>query len=260
MFFSSLFLVLFSWSSLAHTGESTDLTNSSVYAILATSVFVVAIIITCFFCSPTNERVKKFLFLLIIIPIIVTTIFIVSATMYHNSSSYTKGPVHWHADFEVWKCGQKVDLRDPSGVSNRIGTPLLHEHNDNRIHVEGTVSHVSDISLQNLFEVVGGNILSDSIVVQTNDGIVSATNGEFCGKEKGILQVFVEKIQNPTVNGQFISIQEKVNDFPSYILSPFSSVPPGDCIIIDFDQAKDHTDHLCESYKIAKEEGVIHGG
>ena len=55
-------------------------------------------------------------------------------------------------------------------------------------------------------------------------------------------------------------VQEKLTDYEDYILAPQSLVPPGDCIIIEFDKYKESTDNLCESYRIALERGDLYRG
>ena len=201
------------------------------------------------------KKFKKYLFFCIVLVAIVTTILIVFSTLYTNFISETKGPVHWHADFEIWKCGKKLDLIDPKGLTNRIGTPVLHEHGDNRIHVEGVVVDFSDVDLHNFFDVVGGSLDKDNFIALTNNGIVEAKNGDLCNGEEGKLQVFVYEVLNPYRSQTFE--QRKVEDFENFILSPYASVPPGSCIIIEFDKEKERTDKICETYKIAIESGNI---
>lgn len=182
------------------------------------------------------EFVKIFLFGLIVIVVLSVTTYLVWSTINTNIKSQTGGPVHWHADFEIYSCGQKVDLIDPTGWDNKVGTSLLHEHNDGRIHVEGPVMDLQDISLGKFFEVVGGLPLESEMV---------------CNGEVAKPQVFVYKVEGDTF------YQEKIADYANYVLSPYSNVPPGDCIIIELDRKKDKTDKLCNFYKIAKEKGEL---
>src|SRR3989338_7665363 len=156
MFFSFL-LVLFTsvvFSVFAHE-ENDDavqlfhsLQDRSVSLIVLVSIsssFLV--IIALLYGSSLTEPLKWFLFLGISIPVVFVTFYAAGATVYQNHISETKGPVHWHADFEIWNCGEQVNLLDPTGLTNRIGTPLFHEHNDARIHVEGTLRAKEDVSL-----------------------------------------------------------------------------------------------------------------
>ena len=166
--------------------------------------------------------------------------------------SVTDGPVHFHADFQIWNCGKEVDLINPTGWDNKVGTPLLHEHNDNRIHVEGPVLDYKDISLGNFFKVVGGFLTDTVLNVPTNSGVVTMQSGNMCDGEVGFLQVFVYRTTDKTFS------QEKITDGANYVLSSHSSIPPGDCIIIEFDKEKVQTDRICTFYQIAKEKGEIH--
>lgn len=195
-------------------------------------------------------RSKLCLFLAIIIPIIFASLFLIGSTVYTNMLSHTKGPVHWHADIEIWACGEQLDIIDPVGLSNRVGTSTFHEHNDNRIHVEGVVEDISDASLHRFFEFIGGEINSSGLTLLANDGSVQYNNGEQCN---GTLQVFVYKTEGETVS------QKKIENFEEYILSPYSQVPPGDCIIIEFSEEKNTTERICETYRIALEKGDVHG-
>ena len=86
------------------------------------------------------KRQKAILFILIIIATLTVTSYLIYTTLYLNFTSATKGPVHWHADYEIWNCNEKLELMNPEGFSNKIGSNVFHEHNDNRIHVEGVVT------------------------------------------------------------------------------------------------------------------------
>lgn len=165
------------------------------------------------------------------------TAYLIWSTISINLASVTKGPVHWHGDFEIYNCGRKVDLVDPKGLDNKVGTALLHEHNDNRIHVEGPVIDYKDISLGQFFEVVGGLPLESQIE---------------CNGYPGVVQVFVYKTEENTF------YQEKIVNFANYVLSPHSSIPPGDCIIIELDREKDKTEKLCTFYQVAIQKGELH--
>ena len=173
-------------------------------------------------------------------------------TVYLNIISENGGPVHWHADYEVWVCGQELDLIDPSGFSNKVGTSILHEHNDKRIHVEGVIIKKIEASLGYYFNVIGGKLTTEELIYPTNEGIVKKRNGEFCNEKPAKLQVFLYK----TFDKKFT--QTKLDDdFPNYIMSAEALVPDGDCIIIEFDEEKNQTDKLCLSYKVKLENGEL---
>lgn len=195
-----------------------------------------------------SEFLKWILFSSITLTVIFNSSYLVWSTLLINQESKTKGPVHWHGDFEIWNCGQKVDIIDPKGLENKVGTPIFHEHGDNRIHVEGPVLDYQEISLRQFFKVVGGSMSNQILVVPTNNGQVAMEKGLGCNGE---LQVFVFKTEGNTFH------QQKLDDSTSYVLSPYSKVPPGDCIIIEFDKVKKKTDKLCNLYQIAKDKGEI---
>lgn len=179
---------------------------------------------------------KVFSFSLIVIVVLAVTGYLVWSTISLNIKSVTKGPVHYHADFQIWNCGEQIDLVDPKGFDNKVGIPLFHEHNDNRIHVEGPILDYKDITLGKFFEVVGGLPLESAVE---------------CNGYPGVVQVFVYKTKGDTF------YQEKIADYANYVLSPYSSVPPGDCIIIEFEREKEKTNKLCSQYQVKMEKGEI---
>lgn len=187
-----------------------------------------------------KENHKTLLFYLFVIPVMASTLYLGAHTVYENIQSETGGPIHWHADYQVWACGERLDLIDPTGLKNKIGSPLFHEHNDDRIHVEGTVMHLEDIDLGSYFEVIGGELNEQVLVYPTEGkGIVEYSSGETCPNgEVGEVQVFV--------NGK------KQQDFANYLMYPHALVPPGDCIIVEFGPGKETTDKICESWDTKK--------
>src|SRR3989344_9275122 len=102
------------------------------------------IITALVFMGRMSEAQKWFVFLAIALPVILSTSYLVFKTVSENVASVAGGPVHWHADYEVWACGEKIDIMDPEGFSNRIGSPVIHDHGDNRIHIEGVVQFIED--------------------------------------------------------------------------------------------------------------------
>lgn len=180
---------------------------------------------------------KYFLFGVIVIVVLGITAYLIWSTINTNIKSQTGGPVHWHADFQIWNCGKQVDLVDPKGWDNKVGTVLFHEHNDGRIHVEGPVMDLQDITLGKFFEVVGGPSLESGMVC----------NGELVEP-----QVFVYK-----TDGNSFFQQKLVSNPEGYVISSYGQVPPGDCIIIEFGPRREKTDKLCQFYKVAKEKGEL---
>lgn len=199
-----------------------------------------------------SQAFKVVMFFLMIGLITLNTIYLAAATIYKNHRSITGGPVHWHADFEVWNCGHEVDLIDPSGWSNRIGTPVFHEHNDKRAHVEGVVLREGEVSLGEFFKVIGGNLDMQNLRMPLNDGTtLDVSNGQDCNGQPGMVQVFAYHSEGE------IFKQERLLYPEDYIMRAESGVPPGDCIIVEFDQPKDRTDKLCQSYQVQVQLGKL---
>jgi hypothetical protein len=256
------------------------------------TVFIAAlIIITATIAALINKNkitwLKLPLFIAIAGSMAGATIILLASTVYLNVKSESGGPVHWHADIEFWVCGTELELRDPIGfLSNKIGTTTYHEHNDKRIHLEGVVVRKNwDASLGKFMAVVGGNIQSDGFALPINedettwfvqgddmdgdrqgsmtadelrpfvkkgtDGLPVAefTNGQTCNNNNAEVQVFVYT-WNKDDNTYFQRKIEKPEDF---VIRDESMVPPGDCIIVEFDVPKFRTDKLCEQYGLRDE-------
>jgi hypothetical protein len=233
--------------SLAHQLESASLT----VLLIGAGLLLLFIIIALRLKKP-SEHIKRLLFTGIVASTVLPTIFLIFSTVYINMVSASKGPVHWHADFEIYVCGKRVELKDPQGFSNKIGTATLHEHNDNRIHLEGVALKMSDASLGRFFSVIGGYLTENALSVPVNGGVLSVASGDRCpGQEEGVLQVFVYKTDGDTYK------QQELTNPASYIISPFSAVPPGDCVIIEFGERKARTDRICRSFQVAEQLGKI---
>lgn len=205
----------------------------------------------------TVDRIKKIIFIGIVLVTAVVCLTIFYTSIQSNIEAWSKGPVHWHADFEIWNCNEKLDMIDPKGWSNKIGTPVFHEHNDDRIHVEGDVMHPEDISLPIFFKVIGGELTPTSLTYPTIYGLVAMKEGTQCNSKPAKLQIFVYKITNPHNTKKWTMTQEKILEPSEYLLSPYSQVPPGDCIIIELAEEKATTERLCESYRIAMNKGEV---
>ena len=230
---------------LAHGGEQVieKLTPAADQIIRSSSIkftisaLILLGILTFLSILNKNEKIKYLLFGLLVVIILANTIYLSGSTIYLNQISLTKGPVHYHADFEIWNCGKKVDIADPKGLSNKVGTEVVHEHNDDRIHIEGVILDKHQASLGHFFDVVGGPSLESEM----------RCLGEFVKP-----QVFVYK-----TDGSSFSQQKLVSNPQDYVISPYGQVPPGDCIIIEFGPQKEKTDKLCNFYKVAVEKGEL---
>ena len=93
----------------------------------------------------------------------------------------------------------------------------------------------------------------------TDDRFKEMKNGDLCNGQPGKLQVFLYKIKNPEQTKNWIFEQTKIENFEDYVLSPYSQIPPGDCIIIEFDVEKEKTELICETYKVSIDRGELSG-
>jgi len=221
--------VLCSFNVFSHEAEPQEfnLEHSDMYPLsqieafgYGSLAFAILIAIILLFHKKMNEIAKKIVYCMVAVTAVLVTLYLVITTLHLNIISLTKGPVHWHADFEIWVCDKEIDLVDPKGLSNRVGPPLLHEHNDNRIHVEGVILDKKQASLGAFFYAVGGSLSYDGLKVPTDNGLISVHDSDLCSEKPANLYVFV--------NGKLIE------DYQYYVLSPYERVPPGDRIKIIF--------------------------
>ena len=207
--------------------------------------------------SFTRKKISRQLIIFWIVIYLVSsiTLVIIADTISLTVNSETKGPVHWHADFQIWNCNKRVDIVDPEDIANRVGTRLVHEHGDDRIHVEGVIRKLEDADLHNFFNYINGKLNRDSFSIPVHDGFIERKDGELCNGEKGEVQIFAYVASNANARQKsgFLVEQLKVNE--NYIISPYQDVPPGDCIIIEFDKRKDKTEKICDTYQVAVEQG-----
>lgn len=215
---------------LAHGAEpKTYLPMDPVELIVYDFVFMLGIIIfSLIFPNMLNDKIKKIFFILIAVPVILITLYVGASSVYLNVISESGGPVHWHADFEIWTCGQELKLPTAKFPSNYVGTATLHHHDDNRIHIEGLFIKNQDVNLASFFEVIGGELTDSSIKVpQENTAPIEYKNGDACPSGRpGKLKVLVKNHET----GEF----EESMDISNYVIKPYFEVPPGDYLKIVF--------------------------
>lgn len=226
--------------------------NSINYTLFSLGIIAILVMLSIFL-RQKSEVLKYILFGGFVLVILANTLYLTGSTLYLNSVSATGGPVHFHADFEIWNCGKEVALKDPEGLSNKIGSSVIHEHNDKRIHLEGVLLSEEDASIGRFFKEVGGSLTEEKLTLPTDNGLLSLETGQECSGVSAELQVFVYQ-----TNGG-IYTQQKLTNPQDYTISPESAVPPGDCIIIELDAPKETTDKLCEQYKVKEGLGEIRG-
>lgn len=258
-----------------------QIASLSLRVILASSILlIIFIIIASLFANKKHKYLKKPLFFMIVFVIMVGTGTLFGSTIYLNVKSDSGGPVHWHADIEFWACEVQLELRNPSGfLSNKIGTSTLHEHNDQRIHLEGVVvDDTEDATVGKFMRVIGGSISNQSLNVPIADEVLedfidgdnvdlggvsniekyiqtdsigkkslSVKSGDSCPSNvAGEVQMFVHKYNK---NDKTYT-QTKIENPESYTIRNESIVPPGDCIIVEFGKSKNRTDRLCEQFGV----------
>ncbi len=230
------------------------ISSYSQIAVLGASLILIFLVFLSLAIKRLTDFFKKLLFISIVSIVLVVTLFLAGSTIYLNMISVSRGPIHYHADIEIWACGKEINLKDPKGLSNKIGTPILHEHNDKRIHLEGVVVEEKDASLGKFFDVIGGELTSNNLSVPTEEGKLSFVSGETCPDGQiSMLQVFVYK----TLEDNYY--QQKLSDPANYIISPQTNIPPGDCVIVELGGIKEKTDKICRSYSVAQTAGKLKG-
>jgi len=285
-----------SWSSLinlnflAEVDLEQHIKSLSVRTVVITSIIVVVCCILAVALKKQKE-LKLPLFLLIAGSLLLSTGILFANTIYLNVKSESKGPVHWHADAEFWSCGLEVELRDPKGfLSNKIGSSTYHEHNDKRIHLEGVViKKAVDASLGKFMRVIDGYLTDNAIALPLNDDptryfvkeprpenysrsigdgewiktadkgkVLQLKNGNYCaeGEPAAEVQAFVYTFDKKTMTYS----QQKLNKPADYKMRDEQLVPPGDCLIIEYDQPKSRTDKLCFQYGIRDAERCVEFG
>ncbi len=192
-----------------HQFNATTVIALSIVAILSCTIMLLA------YKDSLGDGQKRIIFGILVIAAIASTGYLVGDTVYMSLTSWSKGLVHWHADFEIWICGEKIVLPEPTGIANRIGTAEIHHHGDYRIHLEGIMKEREDATLGHFFDAID--------VPFSNEKILNMDNGDYCpdGK-KGSLKMLV--------NG---NLYDKI--YRDYVISPHSRVPPGDFIKIVFE-------------------------
>ena len=268
----TLFLLLAATTGVwGHEGEEEAIDSSiqlaqtlrenSYNVILLTSAALIVLVVYSIKTKPRKEKMKRIVFWTIAFFAVGSNLYLAGATIYTNMVSPTGGPVHWHTDYEVWNCGQPLDLIDPTGWDNRVGTWEVHEHNDNRMHIEGTILNMDQASFHHFFEITGGTIEQEGMTYPSVNGDVTLPATGSCNERPAELQVFRLYVTNPESQKNWTYTQEKL-EYPEgleKIMAPYSNVPPGDCLIIEYDAPKEKTTHSCASYRAAMNRGELHG-
>ncbi len=209
---------------LAHAGEEKKtgfyFFDAFVYGVVSLALIS---LIAVHYSKRMSKTEKKSVFVFYVVTAAVVTGYIAAGTVYLNWTSATGGPVHWHADFEIWACGEKLQLIESEGWENKVGAEDVHHHNDLRIHVEGVLQHLDEASVQEFFHAIGGELTENELTIPLRDKSVRTwRSGDLCPDGKmGKIRFFVNGKEN--------------FDFGKYIIAPYPDVPPGDFLNITFE-------------------------
>lgn len=254
------------------TVATASIISDASIAIVSAAIILLMVLVVCAVASRNRPHYKNPIFTLMVFIVVATTLALGGLAMVLNINSPTGGPVRWGADYQLWACGNQLDLRGPRGlIGDRVGAPTLYEKNDGHIYYTGTPARLpDDASLGKFMQAVGGNISDNTLVVPLDDttgfmGTPTAAeliepflstdqngvtarfiSGQRCGDERAEVQTFAYAF-NPATNTYS---QTKLDHPATYELSHSRSSPPGDCIIVEFAAPKDRTDHLCASYGV----------
>lgn len=206
-----------------------------------------------------NMHDKNILMNGFIIAILLPSFYTAGAFMHDSQTSWSGGEIHWHADFEILvenETGQieRVNLVDPGefcettshessymcSINDRTGSTEYHEHNDNRIHLEGSFKTRRDASLAAFFEQFNGTLSNTELEVPTNEGRL-----ERYEDEQNTIKVLVKKGvgnrywcavgSNLPAEDRCSSHGQSADNPEEYIISPYSRGANLDNIFIVYD-------------------------
>jgi hypothetical protein len=209
-----------------------------------------------------NLRDKNILMKGFLIAVLVPSLYTAGAFVHQSQTSWSGGEIHWHADYEVMveenNEYQQLDLIDPSNfceetrhesttmcsLNDRTGSTKYHEHNDNRIHLEGIFKEREDAVLSAYFETFGGKLTNTELRYPTNDRMVEKAEGN-----SETLKILIK--QGVGGNREWCAIEKQSNlsqedicrtsegelaTTPSnYVISPYKRGPTLDDIFIVYD-------------------------
>lgn len=206
-----------------------------------------------------NEFQKNLVMNGFLVAILLPTLWAAGAFVHESETSWSNGEVHWHADFEVLveENGelQRKNLVDPGKfcedtkhessymckLSDRTGSTEYHEHNDQRIHLEGTFKEREDASLSDFFETFGGELTNSRMVYPTNNGVVNVSN-DVDRNLKIIVQKGVVNQREWCIVGSDAQLDdiceshgERADSPQKYIVSPHTQGPTLDDVYIIYD-------------------------
>jgi len=155
------------------------------------------------------------------------------------------------------KTGVPILLLIPVGFSRLINSSQFQISKS----AEGVLEKTSHADLHSFFEVIGGSLEQDELIVPTDQGLLQLKDGNLCNGKPGKLQIFLYKITNPSPAQRTGFLYEQIKlspeEYSNYVMSPYANAPPGDCIIIELAPEKTKTEFMCESYTVALKNGDL---
>lgn len=206
---------------------------------------------------------KNILMKAFIVAVLFPSFFAAGAFIHESQTSWSGGEVHYHADFEFFVNNGndeivRLNLVDPQefceetehessymcSINDRTGSTEYHEHNDQRIHLEGVFKTKEDASLAAFFETFNGELSNQRLVVPTTEGVKTyeetadmnltiAVNRGVGGSRDWCLigeDVAEENLCSTSYGWKASSPAE-------YVVSPYQSGPNLDDIYIIYDNA-----------------------
>lgn len=157
-----------------------------------------------------KQFIKKFaiygiagIVIVVIASIIFTSFSDAQAIEYDTSSlSFPLGNIHWHATPVVNICGENKAIPKPS-AGRHLGSSLLHTHEDRLIHLEGTVSSPSQITI--------GAFMTNIGVRFSQNELADKKNGDACPNgEIGQVKLLVNGTENDQYENYVIRENDKI--------------------------------------------------
>ncbi|MFB6099790.1 MAG: hypothetical protein ABEK16_00820 [Candidatus Nanohalobium sp.] len=202
---------------------------------------------------------KNILMNAFLVAVLVPSLYTAGAFVHQSQTSWSGGEIHWHADYEVIVQNstgkmERLELIDPENfcketrhessymcsVNDRVGSTEYHEHNDNRIHLEGVFKDREDATLSAFFQQFNGKLTNTQLVYPTGDGVVKKYE-----TENKTLKILVRK---GVGNRYWCAVGSKVKaedrcsshgksaDSPKeYVISPYARGPSLDDIFVIYD-------------------------
>lgn len=206
-----------------------------------------------------NMQDKSLLMNGFIVAILLPSFYTAGAFMHDSQTSWSGGEIHWHADFEILVENEsnqleRINLIDPGefcettthessymcSINDRTGSTEYHEHNDNRIHIEGSFKNREDASLASFFEQFNGSISNTELEVPTNTERIEKYEDEQSSVKilvnKGVgTRIWCAVGSNVPADDRCSSHGRVANNPTDYIISPYSRGANLDNIFIVYD-------------------------